>query len=339
MTTHAAAMTADSRPLGELIEGFWITQLIGTTVALGIAEALGADVRSLDELASTCRLDRPSLLRLMRALQTVGVSVGNEERGYRLSEKGKVLRRDATASIYGRALFTSGLMWDLYRQLATVVQSGKPLQAGRQGFARLAHDPCLEGMHRAMVESSVRVIGEALQVVNFDRYARVLDVGGGYGGVLGALLRKFPDMSGTVLDLSYLKEGAEAYMRSIGVCERGKFLGGDFFESVPSGFDCHVLKYVIHDWGDSEALQILRACARALSGGGHLLLLERVLPDVMHESPSCQAIAQIDLAMMTTGGKERTVGEYADLLRSAGMRLVTVIATGAPCSVIQAVSA
>ena len=339
MTAHSGVMSPASRPLDELIEGFWITQLIGTTVALGIAEALGGDVRSLDELALTCRLDRPSLLRLMRALQTVGVSTGNEERGYRLSEKGKVLRRDATGSIHGRALFTSGIMWDLYRQLATVVQSGKPLPAGREGFARLAEDPGLEGMHLAMVESSVRVIRDALQVVNFGQYARVLDVGGGFGGALGALLREFPDMSGAVLDLSYLKVGAEAHMRSIDVCGRGRFVAGDFFESVPSGFDCYVLKYIIHDWGDAEALQILRSCARAISGGGHVLLLERVLPDVMDESPSCQAIAQIDLAMMTTGGKERTMREYTDLLKSAGLRLVTVIATGAPCSVIQAVSA
>jgi hypothetical protein len=323
--------------MSDKLEGFWITQLLGTTVRLGVADAMGESIRTCNELAAACAVDERCLFRLLRALQTVGVCVRIGQDGYRLSERGRILRRNAVGSICGRALFTSGIMWDLYGNLASVVRSGRPLPAGREGFARLATDPGLEGMHRAMVESSVRVIGDAIQVHEFGRYSRVLDVGGGFGGALGALLQRFPNMSGAVYDLSYLAEGAASYMRELGVQGRGSFIAGDFFQSVPTGFDCYLLKYIIHDWGDAEASEILATCAAAIGELGHLLLLERVLPECMEETLPCQTIAQIDLAMMTTGGKERTAPEYDGLLEQAGLRMISISPTGSPCSVIHAV--
>jgi hypothetical protein len=237
----------------------------------------------------------------------------------------------------GRAAFTSGIMWNLYTQLATVVKTGRSLPAGREGFDRLAHDPGLAGMHQAMVESSVRILEDAVRAHDFGCYARVLDVGGGYGGALATLLRRYDRMSGATLDLGYLEKDSTEYLARSGVADRARFLAGDFFESVPAGYDCYLLKYIIHDWADADALQILRRCAAAAGRASEVVLLERVLPDVLEERPDHRAIAQIDLAMMTTGGKERTEREYRELLAAAGLRMTAVIPTSSPCRVIHAV--
>ncbi len=327
-----------TRSLAELIEGFWITQLIGTAVILGIPEQLAEGGRSYEQIASSCESDPSSVLRLLRGLQTVGVcrAAGSH---FELTERGQVLRHGVPGSIRGRALFTSGIMWDLYSQLATVVRTGRALPAGREGFNRLAEHPGLVGMHQAMVESSIRVIDDVARVHDFGSYSRVLDVGGGYGGALAALLQRYAGMSGDVLDLSYLADGARAYFRTSGVAPRAQFITGDFFEALPAGYDCYLLKYIVHDWNDTDARQILRSCAVAARSGSEVILLERVLPPMLDESPAHQAIMQIDLAMMTTGGMERTAEGYRALLASVGLRMISVTPTESPCSILRAVPA
>jgi hypothetical protein len=337
MHVSEAQIAASSRTLSDLIEGFWATQLIGTAVGLGIPDQLGEGARSYEQIAHCCESDPGSVLRLLRGLQTVGVcrSTGPN---YELTPQGHLLRRGVPGSMSGRASFTSGIMWDLFSDLRKVVKTGQSLPAGREGFDKLADHPGLSGMHQAMVESSIRVIEDAARVHDFGRYSRVLDVGGGYGGALGALLARFPGMTGSVLDLRYLGEDARAHLRKSGVADRADFVAGDFFESAPSGYDCYLLKYIIHDWGDAESLQILRNCATAAAArpNSHVILLERVLPEVLDESPAHRAIMQIDLAMMTTGGKERTAEEYRRLLWSAGLRMTSVTPTESPCNIIHA---
>lgn len=323
--------------LSGLIEGFWVTQAIGTAVALRIPDLLASGARSYVDIARSCESDASGVLRLLRGLRTIGVCRAGSGTMFELTERGQLLRSDVAGSMSGRAAFTSGIMWDLYRQLAQVVKTGRSLPAGRAGFDRLANDPGLAGMHQAMVESSVRVIADAAEVHDFDRYSRVLDVGGGYGGALAALLKKYSGMTGGVLDLAYLAGDATSYLRKSEVGNRSEFIAGDFFEWIPPGYDCYLLKYIVHDWGDAEALQILQRCAAACRSGSHVLLLERVLPEMLEESRAHQAIMEIDLAMLTTGGKERTEEEYRRLLRSADLRMTEVKATLSPCSVICAV--
>lgn len=327
-----------ARSLSELVEGFWITQLIGTAVALGIADQLAGGAKSCDQIAHASESDPACMLRLLRGLQTIGVCRASAGMRFELTERGQALRRGIPGSITGRALFTSGIMWDLYGQLRTVVKTGRSLPAGRDGFRRLADDPGLTGMHEAMIESSLRVIDDLARVHDFGRYSRVLDVGGGYGGALIGLLQRYPGMHGNVFDLPYLAKDSSAYLSRAGVADRARFIAGDFFESVPAGYDCYLLKFIVHDWDDSDAVQILQRCSAAAGDRGQVILLERILPERLEENAAHQAIMETDLAMMTTGGKERTEAEYRKLLASAGLRVTTVTATASPCSLIHATS-
>ncbi len=329
-----------TQPLSELIEGFWTTQLIGTAVVIGIPDKLASGEMSYQAIAQECEADPTSVLRLMRALQTVGICRAAADSRFELTARGRLLCSSVPGSMRGRALFASGLLWNLFSDLEYAVRSGRPgrkTTVGREGFNRLADDPGLAGMHQAMVESSIKVLAGATGVHEFGRYRRVLDVGGGYGGALAALLQQNLDMRGDILDLAYLQGEATEYLRRAGVASRARFIPGDFFESVPKGYDCYLLKYIIHDWDDPHALSILESCAAAADVGSEIILLERVLPTELDETH--RAIAQIDLAMMLTGGKERTEAEYRELMLSAGLRLLSVIPAAAGCSVIRAVPA
>jgi hypothetical protein len=328
-----------TQSLSDLIEGFWTTQLIGTAVAVGIPDRLAGGAMSYQEVAQSCDAEPTSVLRLLRALQTIGVCRGTARSQFGLTDKGRLLCTGVPGSMRGRALFAAGLLWKLFGDLESAVRTGRPSQRitlGREGFDRLANDPGLPGMHQAMVESSIKVISAA-DDAHFNRYARVLDVGGGYGGALTALLQRNPHMRGDVLDLGYLESQASEYLRQAGVAGRARFIAGDFFESVPHGYDCYLLKYIIHDWDDAHALSILRSCAAAAARSAEVVLLERVLPADLNETH--RAIAQIDLAMMMTNGKERTEEEYRQLMASAGLRVLSVTPAAAGCSVIRATSA
>jgi hypothetical protein len=332
-TTASTGRAAD-RTLSGLIEGFWTTQLIGTAVALGIPDQLAEGASSSEQVARACEADPSCILRVLRALRTIGVCRAGSGSIFELTERGHLLRRGVPGSVSGRAAFTSGMMWNLYGQLRQVVKSGRSLPAGREGFDRLAGDPGLDSMHQAMVESSWKVIEDACSVYDFRRHARVLDVGGGYGGALSALLSRHPRMTGSVLDLEYLRNDAKSYLAKSGLSDRADFQPGDFFEHLPTGYDCYLLKYIIHDWGDADALQILQNCAATARDGSIVILLERVLPEMLEESPDHQAIMEIDIAMMTTGGGERTENEYRQLLDAAGLQMTEVIATASPCCLI-----
>jgi orsellinic acid C2-O-methyltransferase len=326
-----------AKSLSDLIEGFWSTSVIGTAVALGITDSLAAGASPYSQVASAAGAAPEYVLRILRALQALGVCRAIAGSSFELTEKGRLLLADEPGSMRGRALFASGILWDLFSDLPTVVRAGRPTQrlpTGREGFNQLESHPGLDAMHGAMVESSIVAVASAAQVHDFGRYSRVLDVGGGYGGALGRLLQQNPGMRGDVLDLPYLLEGAVRHLHVAGVARRATFIAGDFFEAVPKGYDCYLLKYIIHDWDDAQALRILASCAAAAHPAGEIVLLERVLPDQVSESD--RGIFEVDIAMMVTGGKERTVGEYRELMRAANISLNEVTPTACGCSVLRA---
>lgn len=321
--------------VSELINGFWATQVIHAAVRLGLPEYLAQGAATAAELAVRADAHAPSLQRLLRALQTLGLCRPTGRDGaYELTESGQFLRADVGSSLRGRALFAGEMLWKQFADLTYVVKTGertREVASGPEGFAQLASHPArLEAFQASMAEGSVRAARAAVEVYDFGRFARVLDLGGGFGGVLGVLLATYPEMRGAVCDLGYLERGACAYLARAGVAERAAFIAGDFFAAVPSSFDAIVMKYILHDWDDAHAQRILERCRAAVGPCAKLILLERVVPQSLGCGPADRDIMRADLTMLTVGGKERTRVEYQQLCALAGWRLtgVTAIETG-----------
>lgn len=324
----------------QLINGFWAAQVACAAAALSLPDHLATGPMAAEELASAAGAHAPSVRRLLRALVSLGLCVHEPDGRFRLTEAGGYLRGDTPGSMRGRALFTGDMLWKQFGDLTQQVKTGGRTQhvvSGAEGFEILRNDPPrLHGFQQAMAESSTIAARDAMRVYDFARFARVLDLGGGYGGVLAELLRAHRDQTGVVFDLDFLDAGASAYLERAGVAGRARFAGGSFFEAVPGGFDLILMKFIVHDWGDDEAHAILAQARATTDAGATLVLLEQVVPEAIAATPEHQAVIRGDLTMMGMGGKERTAEEYRALLAGAGWRLDQIIPSGAAFSVIEA---
>ena len=182
-----------------------------------------------------------------------------------------------------------------------------------------------------MASRSRAEIEAVLAVYDFSCAKRVVDVGGGNGALLTAILNAFPHLEGTLFDLPHVIERARL-LDQAGLAHRISFKGGDFLDDIPPDGDAYILKKIIHDWPDDVALKILRRCREAMAPGSRLLLIELVMP------PGNDATFTkfLDLWMLIwPGGRERTEDEYRTLLESANLSLTKVIPTRSPISVIE----
>ncbi|HEX4098030.1 MAG TPA: methyltransferase [Caulobacteraceae bacterium] len=336
-------MDTAQQHVSQLINGFWAAQVACAAAALSLPDHLAAGPMTAEALADAAGAHAPSVHRLLRALASLGLCAQEPDGRFRLTEAGEYLRADAPGSVRGRALFTGDMLWKQFGDLTQQVKTGGRTQhvvSGAEGFEILRNDPPrLHGFQQAMAESSTIAARDAMKVYDFRCFARVLDLGGGYGGVLAELLSAHPDQTGAVFDLDYLDAGARTYLEHAGVAGRARFIGGSFFEAVPGGFDLILMKFIIHDWGDEEAHAVLAQARATADADATLALLEQVVPETIAATPEHQAVIRGDLTMMGMGGKERTAEEYRALLAGAGWRLERIVPSGAAFSVIEGMPA
>ena len=325
----------------ELVTGAWVAQAIHVAAELGIADALTEDPLPLDDLADRVGADPEALRRLMRALISRGIFRQRRDGRYELTALANTLRPNEQFSMYGWVrLVGSPQHREHWSLLVESVKSGKaiiPQLRGKEGFDYLRDEPELLKLHN---DAMTGLDGpSAIAVVagySFSPYRTIVDVGGGHGGLLSTILAATPNARGVLYDLPEVVAGASALLRQRGVEDRVRVEGGSFFDSVPSGGDAYVLKNVIHDWSDGQAVAILRNVRVAAGADATLLLVEMVLPEHHRDF----AGKWVDLEMLLQAdGRERAAAEYRDLLRQAGFRMTRVVQTASPFSVVEATPA
>jgi hypothetical protein len=322
-----------------LIDGFWAVPVISAAAQLEIPDRLAAGPKDMRTLARETGAHAPSLHRLLRALETLGLCTEVAGEAYVLTDAGQLLRADSPESLRGRAMHTGDMLWkqlgDLYDQVRTGGRT-KAFPTGSEGFEALKSDPVrLHKFQTNMAEGSRRAAQAAMQVYDFSPFARILDLGGGYGGVLSELLRTYTNHKGAVCDLAYLERGALDYLSSAGVGERTSFVHGDFFASVPSGYDLYLMKFILHDWDDERVRQILRNVRSAGGSQSRLVVIEQIIPESLSTSVADQDVIRADLVMMSVGGQERTEAEYRALFADSGWNLSRIVPTRTMFSLIE----
>ena len=220
------------------------------------------------------------------------------------------------------------------------VQTGQPavdMLRGKPMFDLLDADPeYAKVFNDGMTSVSDMEIPTVLAAYDLTDVGTIVDVGGGHGRLHAAMLQKWPSSRGILFDAESVVAGAPTVLDAAGVADRCTAVGGSFFESVPSGGDAYVLKHIVHDWDDSNVLQILRNVRAAMPGGAQLLVIESVVPDDSREHLS----KMLDLEMLVVAtGRQRTADEYADLLRAAGFGNTRVIPTAGPTSIVESEAA
>ncbi|HTV77167.1 MAG TPA: methyltransferase [Steroidobacteraceae bacterium] len=320
--------------LTELIEGYWTTQVIRAAAQLRLPDLLGSESLRPVDLAQRALCHAGSLNRLLRALTSIGLCEALKDGRYALTALGALLRSDAAGGKHARALFAGSTLYRAFESLPDMVRTGG--RAAVPADFEKSSPEKLAIFQAAMIESSREAVSSAVLVYDFSVFKRVLDVGGGFGGALAGLLQRFGDLTGDVLDLPHARQGAEAFLAGSGLGSRTRFLAGDFFAAVPQGYDCYLMKFILHDWDDAQAAAILGSVRSAAAPGSRLIVLERLVPDPVADLPAHRAVLQADMAMMAWGGQARTEREYRELLRRAGFELGRVVPTASTFTVLEA---
>jgi len=327
--------------LNSMITGGWVSQAISVAAQLKIADHLAQGAKTSEELARATGAHPSSLYRLMRALVTIEILQERADGVFEITPMGLLLRSDTERSVRSWAIHCARRLsqdWTALFDSVKTGESARKLHFGQGAFEDLERDPeQAASFNQAMVELTRLVADGIVHGYDFSAIKRIVDVGGGYGQLLAAILKANPGARGTVFDLPHAAEKGRAYIREIGLSERCDFQSGSFFESVPGGADAYVLKSVIHNWPDERAQVILQCCHRAMAGRGKLLVVERIVPRRLDASAPHQAIALMDLNMLVVlGARERREEEFRALLSSAGFRVSRILPATPTVSIIEA---
>jgi len=327
---------SSSEMFGQLLGGAWITQGIYVAAELGIADHLIERSRSVNELAAVTGCHEESLYRLLRALAGIGLFVEDADGNFSLTPLAEPLCSDRPDSQRALAIMMGAELYGAWGELHHSVRTGGGgfRKAYGKGFFEYMtgnperhriYDAAMHGIHG--VESH-----PVLTAYDFSCFDRVVDVGGGNGGMLAAILKHHPNLNGILFDLPAVVDRARTGIETRQVSGRCQFEGGDFFSAVPGGADCYLLRHILHDWCDDQALKILGNCRKAMRPGGKILIIENLIP----KGNEPHFGKWLDLMMLLVEGKERTEEQYDRLISAAGLLLEKVVPTTAGVSVLVA---
>ncbi len=322
----------------ELILNAWVAQAITAAADLGVADALADGPLSGEQLAKQVGADADALRRLMRALIGIGIFRQRSDGRYALTPLAETLRTDAPVSMAGMAQWIGSPQHrEHWSHLTDAIRTGHPVVPelrGKPVFEYLADEAELGGIfNSAMTNLSEFATVPLTAAYDFSVFGTIVDVGGGHGGLLAAILETAPKSRGVLFDLPEVVAGAPELFREHGVGDRVRIEEGSFFDSAPEGGDAYVLKNVIHDWPEEDAVRILKNVRTAARAGARVLLCEFVIPD--HDRDFHGKWVDIEM-LVVAGARERTADEYRRLLDQAGFRLNRVVDTVSPLSIVEA---
>lgn len=328
--TDTEKKQSQAEKLWGMITSNWVTQALYVAAELDIPGLLANESMNSSQLAAATGAFEPYLQRALRALVTIDILSEREDGSFALTDLGALLRSDHPYTLRSWALYSGRHLWNIWGHLLDSVKTGKSgqeLAFGTTGFGEFeGREELAEIFNRGMVEMTRIISDHAAKAYDFSRFQRVMDVGGGYGQLLAAILLAYPNVSGVLFDLPRVSEGARKNMADLGLSDRCEVISGSFFETIPAGCDVYLLKSILHDWPDDLSKKILTNIRRVMTGENKILIIDRVYPDHIEVTREHQSIARADLNMMLgPGGLERTESEWRDLFAASGFQIDRII--------------
>ncbi len=309
-------------------------QALYVAVELGVPDLLADGEMSATELAKRNKVNEDFLRRILSYLCTLGIFEKTDQDQFKNNELSDLIRRDHPTTLAPTIrMYGTSWTWSAWGNLLKAVKEGE------SAFQITHQMPCFDFLGKDDEASSIfdfrmngrpeRRLKPLLENYDFSPFQHLVDVGGGQGGILFGILEKYSQLRGTLFDLKQSIEHARKLMRQRSLEKRCALVEGSFFDSVPEGGDLYLLGLIIHDWDDDRSIQILKNCRKAISQKGKVILLERV---IQPRAPQPDTL-MIDLEMMvmTEGGRERTETEYGLLFKKAGFSLDRVIQAQPMC--------
>jgi SAM-dependent methyltransferase len=334
-------------PLLETAYGALRAQILCVAAELGLAERLAHDGPvTASELAPKFGIDATILERVLRGLVSMNVCEESEGNRFRLAALGEYLRPNHPDSVEARVLLHGKVFYRLWDNLAETMRTGEggsQLALGMPSYQYFINEPQVGALFdRTMASEGPFRHRPAVEAYDFGQFAAVVDVGGGNGALMAEILKKYPEPTGIIFDLPRTASAAQQTIDAGRLKNRCRFIGGDAFETVPSGGDAYVLSNFLVSWPDDQAIILLRNCRKAIAATGRILLIEWVMPagDEARDRFRFFDTVSRDLIMLsvngTGGGRVRTRSEFSDLLAATGFEMTAVISTSGSVNVIEA---
>ena len=323
-----------SSPLDVILQttgGYCVARALHVAADLGVADHIGGDGCSVDELARMTGADADALGRILRLLSAHGIfrADGDSVSHNPVSE---TLRTDHPQSTRDLArMFGLPLFWEAFEHFDHTVRTGRPAveKALPEGvWAWLAERPEASAVFNgAMIGKSFGQVAGVVESFDFSRFRRIADVGGGRGHLLQAILDKYPQATGLLFEQPHVIDEVQGI-----ATDRLQLQSGDFFTDTLPQCDAYILMEVIHDWDDDKSKQILTTVRRSAPTGSALLLIEQLMPD----TPGPHWVKMLDVHMMALfAARQRRQGEYDRLAEQCGFRAAGVVDTPAGISVLE----
>ena len=326
--TQPAQSPPPHAALLQMILGKWVSSAISAAAHFGIADHLESGPKSPKELAALTGTQEQPLYRLLRANASVGVFTELEDGRFAQTPLSEPLRTNAKPCVRHMAMMLTD-DWHIrsWEQLPWCVETGKPASYKLNGmpmFDWMAQHPEKTGnFNQAMTDLSSGDAAAIVQSYDFSRFEHIVDVAGGHGALLAAILDQAPHSRGTLFDMPHVIEGAKKVGILDRFADRCKLEAGSFFESLPAA-DAYIMKFIIHDWYDPECIKILSHCRKGIRAGGRLLVVDQVVPG--RNEPGVSKLMDLEMLVLP-GGMERTEMEFRELFAASGFRLERIIPT------------
>jgi hypothetical protein len=325
--------------MADMIYGYFASQIVRTFVELDIADHLAAGPQSSGEIATRTGAEPGGTARLMRAAIVYGLADLDADGRYRLTPLTDTLRSAAPRSLRGMALgATNNSHWQPWSGLPAAAKTGQcqsEAKLGMSTFDYLTDNPTEADEFTAYMESLTGLWAvDVTRVIDTTGVELAIDVGGANGALLRELQEANPALRGIVFDRPDVAAAVESMVGESTTGDRTQVVGGDFFEDLPAG-DLYLLKFILHDWDDDRCVQILRRCRESMRPGARVVIIEMIVG--ASGDPGVAALMDLNM-LVVTGGQERSVAEYDELLGRAGLQRISVWADSPPQGVIEAVA-
>ena len=325
--------------LNQILFGFVLTKAIYVAAKLNFADIIGArGPMTSAELAKQSGADDESVSRLLRGLASAGIFSIDDNGKYSMTPLAESLKDDNPESIKAMALVLGDTFYKAYDELLFSVKTGE------NGFKKALGVPVFQyltdnaetGKHfdRMMTDIHGGETQPMMETYDFSAFKTVVDIGGGNGEVISAILNKHAAVKGILFDLPEVIDRARNNVSASGLTDRCQLVSGNFFDSVVKGGDAYIMRHILHDWSDNDAITILTNCRKSMNAGGKVLVVEAVIQEGNEPSP----FKLLDLTMLLIGGKERTKSQFENIFSKAGLKLNRIVPFQHDLSVVEGVA-
>lgn len=326
--------------LMQMLTGFWVSQSICAAAELGIADQVKAGPKSISALATALNAHEENLYRLMRALASLGIFQESEGRVFALTPLAALLQSDIPNSMRPIARMLGKENYTAWGQIYDAVKEGKSPFVSAYGMPIYEyftqHPDSAELFNAAMTALVSNDNAAILDSYDFNRFSTIVDIGGGHGMLLAAILKRYTNPSAILFDLPQVAVNATPILKEAGVEARCTIQTGNFFETIPVGGEAYLISRVLHGFSDEDSATILRNVHDVIPADGTLMLMEFLLEPGNDPSTARTKLMDVNMMVFAPGGRDRTLDEYQQLLQAGGFQFTRVTPTSSGIAIIEA---